>query len=237
MQYHCRLCTQRWTTPRFHFIIYKDNEKEPRKNTRNDDVSTQKYCSRTRCRHSEILTSQLALLGLLKLVDILYMLSLLLIMPEPDSIWFIKFRVILNKLTTIHYLSVFDSLIWSRTMSQGSVRGGGWRGGGGRGRGRWNGGRGSLRGNAGRGGAWRGRGRGQGQYNHQHQGHLNVSLPGHSQGEIQASRSCQCQPTRSLTRWETSLKAMSVSVYQVTRWGNNLQGHINVSLLGRSQGD
>ena len=41
----------------FHFVVYyNDNEYEPRKNTRNDDVSTQKFRSRTRCR-SEILTS------------------------------------------------------------------------------------------------------------------------------------------------------------------------------------
>ena len=37
-------------------VYYNDNEYEPRKNTRNDDVSTQKFRSRTRCR-SEILTS------------------------------------------------------------------------------------------------------------------------------------------------------------------------------------
>ena len=38
-------------------VIYdNDNEYEPRKNTINDDVSTQKFRSRTRCR-SEILTS------------------------------------------------------------------------------------------------------------------------------------------------------------------------------------
>ena len=44
-------------TRRFHFVVYyNDNELGPRKNTRNDDVSTHKFCSRTRCR-SEILTS------------------------------------------------------------------------------------------------------------------------------------------------------------------------------------
>ena len=49
----------RWTTCRFHFVVYyNDDEEEPRKNTRNDDVSTQKFCSRSRCR-SEILTSLL----------------------------------------------------------------------------------------------------------------------------------------------------------------------------------
>ena len=53
------LYTKRWTTRRFHFVVYyNDNEQEPRKNTRNDNVSTQKFRSRTRCR-SEILTSLL----------------------------------------------------------------------------------------------------------------------------------------------------------------------------------
>ena len=40
----------------FFFVVYYDNEYEPKKNTRNDDVNTHKFCSRTRCR-SEILTS------------------------------------------------------------------------------------------------------------------------------------------------------------------------------------
>ena len=42
----------------FHFVVYyNDTEYEPRKNTRNDDVSTQKFRSRTHCRcRSEILT-------------------------------------------------------------------------------------------------------------------------------------------------------------------------------------
>ena len=51
------LLTKRWTTRRFHFVVYyNDNEYEHMKNTRNDDASTQKFRSRTRCR-SEILTS------------------------------------------------------------------------------------------------------------------------------------------------------------------------------------
>ena len=39
-------------------VYYNDNEYIPRKNTRNDDVSTQNFRSRTRCRClSEISTS------------------------------------------------------------------------------------------------------------------------------------------------------------------------------------
>ena len=41
-------------------VYYNDNEYEPRKNTRNDDVSTQKFRSRTRRCRSEILTSLLS---------------------------------------------------------------------------------------------------------------------------------------------------------------------------------
>ena len=53
------LYTKKWTTHRFHFVVYyNDNEYEPRNNTRNEDVSTQKFYSRTRCRcRSEILSS------------------------------------------------------------------------------------------------------------------------------------------------------------------------------------
>ena len=42
-------------------VYYNDDEYEPRKSTRNDDVSTQNFRSRTRCRWcSEIITSLLA---------------------------------------------------------------------------------------------------------------------------------------------------------------------------------
>ena len=51
-------CCLRWTTRRFHFVVYyNDYELEPSKNTRND-VTTQKFRSRSCCR-SEILTSLL----------------------------------------------------------------------------------------------------------------------------------------------------------------------------------
>ena len=61
MKYRCRfryvLYTKKLTTHLVHFVdFYNDNEYEHMKNTRNDDVSTQKFRSRTRC-HSEILTS------------------------------------------------------------------------------------------------------------------------------------------------------------------------------------
>ena len=51
--------TMKYCCP-FHFVVYyNDNEEESRKNTRNDNVSTQKFRSPTRC-HSEILTSLLS---------------------------------------------------------------------------------------------------------------------------------------------------------------------------------
>ena len=48
-----------FVTIRFHFVdYYNNNGKEPRKNTRNDYVSTHKFRSRTRCHcRSEIVTS------------------------------------------------------------------------------------------------------------------------------------------------------------------------------------
>ena len=51
-------------THRFNFVVYyHDDEYEPRKNTRNDDDSTQKFRCRTRCRcRSEILTHLLNLI-------------------------------------------------------------------------------------------------------------------------------------------------------------------------------
>ena len=71
--------TKRWTTRRFHFIVYySDNEYEPKKNTRNDDISTQKC--RCRCR-SEILTSLI--------IDIF-----------PSSC---RIHVLLNKFSKVNY--------------------------------------------------------------------------------------------------------------------------------------
>ena len=62
------LYKKRWTTHRFHFVIYyNENKLEHRKNTRNDDVSTQKYRFRTRRRClSEILTCLLSCIVLFR---------------------------------------------------------------------------------------------------------------------------------------------------------------------------
>ena len=56
LSFSLRFCTQR-DERHILFVVYynRDNEYETRKNTRNDDIGTQKFRSRTRCR-SEILT-------------------------------------------------------------------------------------------------------------------------------------------------------------------------------------